>query len=191
MIIPATLAGIRTLFIDARDRNIALGVWAAVGSGAAFGPLIGGMLLEHFYWGSVFLINVPIVLVVVSLAARFVPRQQGRPEQPLNISHAIMLIVAILLLVYSAKTALKGVAVAGGLYAADRGGDAVYFRAHSAARPRADDRHASVLPSHHFKRRGDGDDGDDCPGGFELLMAQELQFVHGFTPFEAGCLCCR
>ncbi len=110
MIIPATLAGIRTLFIDARDRNIALGVWAAVGSGgAAFGPLIGGMLLEHFYWGSVFLINVPIVLVVVSLAARFVPPQQGRPEQPLNISHAIMLIVAILLLVYSAKTALKGV----------------------------------------------------------------------------------
>lgn len=66
------------------------------------------MLLEHFYWGSVFLINVPIVLMVVSLAARFVPAQQGRPEQPLNISHAIMLIVAILLLVYSAKTALKG-----------------------------------------------------------------------------------
>jgi DHA2 family multidrug resistance protein-like MFS transporter len=46
MIIPATLAGIRTLFTDAKDRNIALGVWAAVGSGgAAFGPLIGG---EHF-----------------------------------------------------------------------------------------------------------------------------------------------
>src|SRR5690606_30150652 len=101
---------IRTLFVDVRDRNIALGVWAAVGSGgAAFGPLIGGMLLEHFYWGSVFLINVPIVVMVVSLAARFVPAQQGRPEQPLNISHAIMLIVAILLLVYSAKTALKGV----------------------------------------------------------------------------------
>lgn len=52
MIIPATLAGIRTLFIDARHRNIALGVWAAVGSGgAAFGPLIGGMLLEHFLLG--------------------------------------------------------------------------------------------------------------------------------------------
>src|SRR5690606_24364408 len=110
MIIPATLAGIRTLFIDVRHRNIALGVWAAVGSGgAAFGPLVGGMLLEHFYWGSVFLINVPIVIVVVALAARLVPAQQGRPEQPINISHALMLIVAILLLVFSAKTALKGV----------------------------------------------------------------------------------
>ncbi len=41
---------------------MALGLWAAVGSGgAAFGPLVGGILLEHFYWGSVFLINVPIV----------------------------------------------------------------------------------------------------------------------------------
>lgn len=109
MIIPATLAGIRTLFVNARDRNIALGVWAAVGSGgAAFGPLIGGMLLEHFYWGSVFLINVPIVVIVVSLAARLVPRQQGRPEQPLNIAHAVMLIVAILLLVYARKPRSKG-----------------------------------------------------------------------------------
>lgn len=82
-----------------------------------------------------FLINVPIVLMVVSLAARFVPAQQGRPEQPLNISHAIMLIVAILLLVYSAKTALKGaVAVDGDHYAAYRGGDAVYLRPYPAAR---------------------------------------------------------
>ncbi len=87
MIVPATLAGIRTTFSQARHRNTALGVWAAVGSGgAAFGPLVGGMLLEHFYWGSVFLINVPIVLVVMALTARFVPRQQGRKEQPLNLN---------------------------------------------------------------------------------------------------------
>ena len=55
---------------------MALGLWAAVGSGgAAFGPLVGGMLLEHFYWGSVFLINVPIVLVVIAINAKVVPRQ--------------------------------------------------------------------------------------------------------------------
>ncbi len=167
MIIPATLAGIRTLFIDVRHRNIALGVWAAVGSGgAAFGPLIGGMLLEHFYWGSVFLINVPIVLIVVSLAARFVPAQQGRPEQPLNISHAIMLIVAILLLVYSAKTALKGVLppwmVASTLLT---GAMMLFIFVRIQLRARANDRHASVLPSHYFKRRGHGNDRHDCAGG--------------------------
>ncbi len=109
MIVPATLAGIRATFCEEKHRNMALGVWAAVGSGgAAFGPLIGGILLEHFYWGSVFLINVPIVLVVMGLTARYVPRQAGRRDQPLNLGHAVMLIIAILLLVYSAKTALKG-----------------------------------------------------------------------------------
>ena len=186
MIIPATLAGIRTLFTDAKDRNIALGVWAAVGSGgAAFGPLIGGMLLEHFYWGSVFLINVPIVLVVVSLAARFVPRQQGRPEQPLNISHAIMLIVAILLLVYSAKTALKG-ALAPWLVACTLLTGAVmlfiFVRIQLRARvPMIDMRlfcHRIILSGVVMAMI--------ALVGFELLMAQELQFVHGFTPFEAG-----
>ena len=183
MIIPATLAGIRTLFTDARDRNIALGVWAAVGSGgAAFGPLIGGILLEHFYWGAVFLINVPIVLVVVSLAARFVPRQQGRPEQPLNISHAIMLIVAILLLVYSAKTALKGVLspwlVACTLLL-------IFVRIQLRARvPMIDMRlfcHRIILSGVVMAMTA-----MIALVGFELLMAQELQFVHGFTPFEAG-----
>ena len=45
---------------------------------AAFGPLVGGILLEHFYWGSVFLINVPIVLVVIAINAKVVPRQPAR-----------------------------------------------------------------------------------------------------------------
>ena len=189
MIIPATLAGIRTLFTDARDRNIALGVWAAVGSGgAAFGPLIGGILLEHFYWGSVFLINVPIVLVVVLLAARFVPRQQGRPEQPLNISHAIMLIVAILLLVYSAKTALKGV-LSPWLVACTLLSGAVmlliFVRIQLRARvPMIDMRlfcHRIILSGVVMAMTA-----MIALVGFELLMAQELQFVHGFTPFEAG-----
>ncbi|ENB7480979.1 MFS transporter [Enterobacter hormaechei] len=192
MIIPATLAGIRTLFIDVRHRNIALGVWAAVGSGgAAFGPLIGGMLLEHFYWGSVFLINVPIVLIVlivVSLAARFVPAQQGRPEQPLNISHAIMLIVAILLLVYSAKTALKGVLSPWMVASTLLTGAVMLFifvRIQLRARvPMIDMRlfcHRIILSGVVMAMTA-----MIALVGFELLMAQELQFVHGFTPFEAG-----
>ncbi|MBZ0057066.1 MULTISPECIES: MFS transporter [unclassified Leclercia] len=189
MIIPATLAGIRTLFADARQRNIALGVWAAVGSGgAAFGPLIGGMLLAHFYWGAVFLINVPIVLLVVSLAARFVPAQEGRPEQPLNITHALMLIVAILLLVFSAKTALKG-ALSPWLVAVTllTGGMMLFafVRIQLRARmPMIDMRlfgHRVILSGVVMAMTA-----MIALVGFELLMAQELQFVHGFTPFEAG-----
>jgi len=189
MIIPATLAGIRTLFTEARQRNIALGVWAAVGSGgAAFGPLIGGALLEHFYWGSVFLINVPIVAIVVVLTARLVPPQQGRPEQPLNISHAIMLIVAILLLVFSAKTALKG-ALSPWMVAITLFIGAmllfIFVRIQlRAATPMIDMRlfgHRIILSGVVMAMTA-----MIALVGFELLMAQELQFVHGFTPFDAG-----
>lgn len=189
MIVPATLAGIRATFAEQRHRNMALGVWAAVGSGgAAFGPLVGGMLLEHFYWGSVFLINVPIVLVVMALTARYVPRQTGRRDQSLNFGHAIMLIVAILLLVYSAKTALKGhiatgvivlTLLVGGLLL----GQFVRIQL-AASRPMIDMRlftHRIILSGVVMAMTA-----MITPVGFELLMAQELQFVHGLTPYQAG-----
>ncbi len=189
MIVPATLAGIRTTFAQARHRNMALGLWAAVGSGgAAFGPLVGGMLLEHFYWGSVFLINVPIVLVVIAINARVVPRQPARREQPLNLLQALILIAAILMLVFSAKSALKGqlalwlvsmVALAGA-------GMLYWFvrKQLSATRPMVDMRlftHRIILSGVMMAMTA-----LITLVGFELLMAQELQFVHGKTPFEAG-----
>lgn len=189
MIVPATLAGIRATFCEEKHRNMALGVWAAVGSGgAAFGPLIGGILLEHFYWGSVFLINVPIVLVVMGLTARYVPRQAGRRDQPLNLGHAVMLIIAILLLVYSAKTALKGhlslwvisfTLLTGALLLG------LFIRTQLAtSRPMIDMRlftHRIILSGVVMAMTA-----MITLVGFELLMAQELQFVHGLSPYEAG-----
>lgn len=60
MIMPATLSILRQIFPDRRERALAIGVWSAVAAvGAAMGPLVGGFLLEHFWWGSVFLINIP------------------------------------------------------------------------------------------------------------------------------------
>lgn len=188
MIVPATLAGIRATFCEEKHRNMALGVWAAVGSGgAAFGPLIGGILLEHFYWGSVFLINVPIVLVVMGLTARYVPRQAGRRDQPLNLGHAVMLIIAILLLVYSAKTALKGhlslwvisfTLLTGALLLG------LFIRTQLAtSRPMIDMRlftHRIILSGVVMAMTA-----MITLVGFELLMAQELQFVHGLSPYEA------
>ncbi|WP_437888561.1 SmvA family efflux MFS transporter [Phytobacter sp. V91] len=189
MIVPATLAGIRTTFTHAAQRNMALGVWAAVGSGgAAFGPLIGGWLLAHFHWGAVFLINAPIVLLVMMLTARFVPPQQGRRQQPLNLAQAFMLIAAILLLVWSAKTAIKGSVATWGVAAAFSVGGILlmaFVRQQLAAS-------VPMIDLRLFAQR------IILSGvvmavtamialvGFELLMAQELQFVHGFTPFAAG-----
>lgn len=189
MIVPATLAGIRNTFSQARHRNMALGLWAAIGSGgAAFGPWVGGILLEHFYWGSVFLINVPIVLAVIAFSARMVPRQPARREQPLNLTQALMLIVAILMLVFSAKSALKGQMALWmtGLIALVGLALLVRFvrQQLSAATPMVDMRlftHRIILSGVMMAMTA-----LITLVGFELLMAQELQFVHGKTPFEAG-----
>ena len=146
------------------------------------------MLLEHFYWGSVFLINVPIVLAVMALTARFVPRQPGRRDQPLNFSHAVMLIIAILLLVYSAKTALKGQLASGVIALTLMIGAlllGMFIRTQlAAARPMIDMRlftHRIILSGVVMAMTA-----MITLVGFELLMAQELQFVHGLTPYEAG-----
>ncbi|MGH3648913.1 MAG: MFS transporter, partial [Micromonosporaceae bacterium] len=72
-ILPATLSIITNVF-DPKERARAIGVWAgAVGLGVAIGPIVGGALLERFWWGSVFLINVPILLVGLAVAALLVP----------------------------------------------------------------------------------------------------------------------
>ena len=74
MMMPATLSIIRLTFNDDRERALAIGIWSAVASGgAAVGPLVGGVLLEYFWWGSVFLINVPVVVVALAAANVFIP----------------------------------------------------------------------------------------------------------------------
>ena len=83
MMMPATLSILRLTFTDERERAIAIGVWASVASGgAAFGPVLGGVLLEHFWWGSVFLINLPIVLLALPLAWRLVPASRPTAAGP-------------------------------------------------------------------------------------------------------------
>jgi DHA2 family multidrug resistance protein-like MFS transporter len=67
---PSTLSLIRNMFLDPEQRTFAISVWVmSYSAGAAIGPVIGGVLLEHFRWGSVFLINVPVLLLLVAIAA--------------------------------------------------------------------------------------------------------------------------
>jgi EmrB/QacA subfamily drug resistance transporter len=81
LIMPATLAIIGHLFRDPGERIKALGVWSgAVGLGTAAGPVVGGWLLGQFWWGSVFLVNVPIGVAAIAAAAVLVPN--SRAESP-------------------------------------------------------------------------------------------------------------
>ncbi|GAA3127526.1 MFS transporter [Streptosporangium carneum] len=109
MIMPATLSIIRQVFTDRRERAIALGVWSAVAAaGAAVGPLIGGLLVEHFWWGAVFLINVPILLVLLPAAAKLLPDSCSRALHPWDAFSALLSVAGILALAFGLKEAGSG-----------------------------------------------------------------------------------
>ena len=82
LIMPATLSIITNVFTDPRERGRAIGVWAGVSAiGIGVGPVTGGFLLQHFWWGSVLLVNVPIVIVGLVLGWRYIPNSRD-PEAP-------------------------------------------------------------------------------------------------------------
>ncbi|MEU4795782.1 MFS transporter [Streptomyces sp. NPDC023327] len=91
MIMPATLSILRQVFPDRRERALAIGVWSAVAAvGAAVGPLLGGFLLEHFWWGSVFLINIPLMLVSLPIGRLLLPESTGERDGPWDVVGALM-----------------------------------------------------------------------------------------------------
>ncbi len=99
-VMPATLSIIANVF-EPRERGRAIGVWAgAVGLGVAIGPIVGGLLLEHFWWGSVFLINVPIVIVGVVLIALLVPESRDPRPGRVDVLGVLLSIVGLTLLTY-------------------------------------------------------------------------------------------
>jgi DHA2 family multidrug resistance protein-like MFS transporter len=81
MLMPATLALLRTLFPDRTQRRLAVAIWATgFAAGAAVGPIVGGLLLAHFWWGAVFLVNVPLMLLILVLGAVLLPESRmARP----------------------------------------------------------------------------------------------------------------
>jgi DHA2 family multidrug resistance protein-like MFS transporter len=99
-VMPATLSIIANVF-DPRERGRAIGIWAgAVGLGVAIGPIVGGLLLEHFWWGSVFLINVPIALAGVILVAVLVPESRDPRPGRIDALGVLLSIIGLTLLTY-------------------------------------------------------------------------------------------
>ncbi len=99
-VMPSTLSILTNVF-PAQERPKAIAIWAGIsGGGAALGPIASGYLLEHFWWGSVFLVNLPIILVALVAVALLVPSSRDAEEQPLDVPGAALSIVALGSLVY-------------------------------------------------------------------------------------------
>ncbi|MBB5627078.1 MFS transporter [Sphaerisporangium krabiense] len=191
-LMPSVFALTATLFRDPRQRTTAIGlVIASVAGGTAIGPLVGGWLLEHFWWGSVFLLGVPVMALLLVLGPLLLP--ETRPEKGpgtggrLDVAGAVLLLAAVLPAVYGLKQIASGrpdpvsvtAIVAGVVFAV-----AFVRRQRTAADPLVDLR---LFASRAFSTAA----GTLALGIFVLwganyAIAQYLQLVSGLDPLEAG-----
>ncbi|MFD7812522.1 MFS transporter [Streptomyces sp. NPDC059785] len=187
-LMPATLALIRNLFHDPRERSLAIGIWGATASaGTAVGPVAGGFLLEHFWWGSVFLINLPVMAVLVLVGSRLLPESRNPGGGPWDLVSVALSLVGMIGVVYAVKElASHGFAwppVAVGLL----GAAALY-----AFVRRQLTLTAPLLDMRLFRNRGfSGAVLADLLtvlglSGLVFFLSQYLQLVQGRRPFEAG-----
>ncbi len=102
MMMPSTLSIITDMFRDPAERQRAIGLWAATtGLGIALGPIVGGLLLSRFWWGSVFLINVPIAALGVAFALPLVPDSKNPAARPPDLVGALTSIAGLGLVLWS------------------------------------------------------------------------------------------
>lgn len=189
LIFPATLAIITSVFTNPRERAAAIGVWSAVsGMAVAFGPITGGWLLEHFWWGSIFFVNVPVVIVAIIATWLIVPESREANAPRLDFAGIALSIAAITALVYTiieapewgwlSDTTLGGFFIAAALMAAFI---AIELRVTHPMLPVEIFKNlrftaASVAVTAAFF----------ALFGFIFLITQYLQLILGYGPLEAG-----
>lgn len=101
---PSTLSLIRNMFHDPQQRTVAIGIWvASFSAGGAIGPVIGGVLLEYFWWGSVFLVALPVMAMLLILGPILLPEYKDPKAGRLDILSAVLSLVAVLPMIYGIK----------------------------------------------------------------------------------------
>ncbi|MYV97685.1 MFS transporter [Streptomyces sp. SID3343] len=112
-LMPSTLALVRNMFHDPVQRRTAIAVWtAAMTAGATLGPVAGGLLLDHFWWGSAFLLNVPAMVLLLAIGPFLLPESKDAEAGRIDLVSAALSLVAVLAVIYGIKeTAAEGVHV--------------------------------------------------------------------------------
>ncbi|MCH0543048.1 MFS transporter [Streptomyces sp. MUM 203J] len=187
-LMPSTLALIRNLFPDARERSLAIGIWGAMASaGAAVGPVVGGLLLEHFWWGSVFLINLPVMAVLVVVGIRLIPESKNPAPGPWDLPSVVASLIGMIGVVYAVKeAAAHGLSPEAGIAAAIGAASLAWFVRRQLTLD------APLLDMRLFRHRGfSGAVLADLLtilglSGLIFFLSQFLQLVQGRSPLEAG-----
>ncbi len=101
---PSTLSLISNMFVDPQQRTVAIGVWIMSFSvGGAIGPLVGGLLLEYFWWGSVFLLAVPVMVLLLAVGPRLLPEYRDPGAGRIDLRSAALSLGAVLAVIYGLK----------------------------------------------------------------------------------------
>ena len=184
---PATLSIIRLTFTDERECALAIGVWSAIASGgSAVGPLIGGVLLEYFWWGSVFLVNVPVVVLALLAALALIPAEPGRSESGWDLPGSLLILVGLVGIAYAIEE-IAAASLAAAAMAATVGAAALAWfawRQRSSAAP--------LIDFSLFRDRGftiavlTALGSAFCIIGIALVLSQRLQLVLGLSPLQAA-----
>jgi EmrB/QacA subfamily drug resistance transporter len=189
LIMPATLSIITNIFSDRGERQRAIGMWAGTtGAGVALGPIIGGLLLAHFWWGSVFLINVPLAVLGFACALPLVPDSRNEQAARPDLAGTVLSIAGLGLVLWALIEAPVEGWSSGLVIGAGVAGLAVLvafaFWERASTHP--------MLNLDFFRRRqfsaAIGSVGLMTFGlfGALFLLTQFLQFSIGYTPLEAG-----
>ncbi len=185
---PSTLSLIRNMFLNDRERSFAIGVWvASFSAGAVLGPVLGGLILSHFWWGAVFLINVPMMLLLLVLGPLLLPEYKDPQAGRMDVPSALLSLGGVLLVIYGMKriaedgwAPIHAFAIAAGIAV----GVLFVRRQRGLADPLID---VGMFRSRTFSAAlGVNVLGLFTVLGSFLFIAQYLQLVLGMTPLEAG-----
>ncbi len=185
---PSTLSLIRSMFLDPRQRTIAISIWAtSFSAGAAIGPLLGGLLLQRFWWGSVFLLAVPVMALLLALGPALLPEFRDPGAGRLDLRSAALSLAAVLLVIFGVKQvaqdgpgSLPALCILAGLAA----GAAFLRHQRTLADPLLDLRlfrapaFSAALATNLLSLF--------AAFGVQLFIAQYLQLVLGLSPMLAG-----